>query len=186
MYAGQHATTRSGQAALVMADSGEIVTHGELEARGNRLAHFLRSAGLQRLDHYAIFMENNVRYVETCAAGERAGLYYTCVNSFLIPDELAYILRNSESKVLITSVAKRDVALAAMRQSPNVALCLVVDGPGDGAAVRNLDEATAERVFDEFVQLVRGQGSAALIATHNERLAFRMDRVLRLHEGVLE
>ena len=50
----------------------------------------------------------------------------------------------------------------------------------------NLDEATAERVFDEFVQLVRGQGSAALIATHNERLAFRMDRVLRLHEGVLE
>ncbi len=126
-----------------MADSGEIVTHGELEARGNRLAHFLRSAGLQRLDHYAIFMENNVRYVETCAAGERAGLYYTCVNSFLIPDELAYILRNSESKVLITSVAKRDVALAAMRQSPNVALCLVVDGPGDGPAVRNLDEATA-------------------------------------------
>ena len=50
----------------------------------------------------------------------------------------------------------------------------------------NLDEATAERVFDELVQLVRGQGSAALIATHNERLAFRMDRVLRLHEGVLE
>ena len=50
----------------------------------------------------------------------------------------------------------------------------------------NLDEATAERVFDELVHLVRGQGSAALIATHNERLAFRMDRVLRLHEGVLE
>ena len=50
----------------------------------------------------------------------------------------------------------------------------------------NLDEATAERVFEEFVQLVRQQGSAALIATHNERLAFRMDRVLRLHEGVLE
>jgi lipoprotein-releasing system ATP-binding protein len=50
----------------------------------------------------------------------------------------------------------------------------------------NLDEATAERVFDELVHLVRKQGSAALIATHNERLAFRMDRVLRLHEGVLE
>jgi len=50
----------------------------------------------------------------------------------------------------------------------------------------NLDEATAEKVFEEFVLLVRGLGSAALIATHNERLAFRMDRVLRLHEGVLE
>ena len=50
----------------------------------------------------------------------------------------------------------------------------------------NLDEATADRVLGEFLALVRGAGSAALIATHNERLAFRMDRVLRLHEGLLE
>ena len=50
----------------------------------------------------------------------------------------------------------------------------------------NLDEATADRVFDQFVQLVRGEGSAALVATHNERLASAMDRVVRLHEGRLE
>ncbi|HEU4968852.1 ABC transporter ATP-binding protein [Sphingomonas sp.] len=50
----------------------------------------------------------------------------------------------------------------------------------------NLDEATADIVFDEFLRLVRGEGSAALVATHNERLALRMDRVLRLHEGRLE
>jgi lipoprotein-releasing system ATP-binding protein len=50
----------------------------------------------------------------------------------------------------------------------------------------NLDEATADRVFAEFLNLVRGEGSAALVATHNERLAERMDRVVRLHEGKLE
>jgi len=50
----------------------------------------------------------------------------------------------------------------------------------------NLDEATAEIVFAEFLGLVRGEGSAALVATHNERLAARMDRVVRLHEGKLE
>ncbi|MGN7160378.1 ABC transporter ATP-binding protein [Sphingomonas sp. SAFR-052] len=49
----------------------------------------------------------------------------------------------------------------------------------------NLDEATADVVFAEFIRLVRGQGSAALVATHNERLANRMDRVVRLHDGVL-
>ncbi len=49
----------------------------------------------------------------------------------------------------------------------------------------NLDERTADVVLDEFIRLVRGQGSAALIATHNERLARRMDRVVRLHDGVL-
>jgi lipoprotein-releasing system ATP-binding protein len=50
----------------------------------------------------------------------------------------------------------------------------------------NLDEATADIVFAEFLSLVRGEGSAALVATHNERLAGKMDRVLRLHDGVLE
>ena len=50
----------------------------------------------------------------------------------------------------------------------------------------NLDEATADRVLAEFLRLVRDEGSAALIATHNERLARQMDRVVRLHEGHLE
>jgi lipoprotein-releasing system ATP-binding protein len=50
----------------------------------------------------------------------------------------------------------------------------------------NLDEATADKVLAQFLELVRGTGSAALVATHNERLAARMDRVARLHEGVLE
>jgi lipoprotein-releasing system ATP-binding protein len=50
----------------------------------------------------------------------------------------------------------------------------------------NLDEHTADIVFGEFLNLVRGEGSAALVATHNERIAAKMDRVLRLHEGRLE
>jgi len=50
----------------------------------------------------------------------------------------------------------------------------------------NLDERTANIVFGEFLELVRGEGSAALIATHNELLAERMDRVVRLHDGRLE
>lgn len=49
----------------------------------------------------------------------------------------------------------------------------------------NLDENTADTVFAEFLNLVRGEGSAALVATHNERLAARMDRVVRLHDGRL-
>ena len=49
----------------------------------------------------------------------------------------------------------------------------------------NLDEVTADKVFAEFLSLVRGEGSAALVATHNERLAAKMDRVVRLHEGLL-
>jgi lipoprotein-releasing system ATP-binding protein len=50
----------------------------------------------------------------------------------------------------------------------------------------NLDEHTADAVLGEFLSLVRGEGSAALVATHNERLARKVDRVVRLHEGRLE
>jgi lipoprotein-releasing system ATP-binding protein len=50
----------------------------------------------------------------------------------------------------------------------------------------NLDEHTADAVLAQFLTLVREEGSAALVATHNERLAKRMDRVVRLHEGRLE
>jgi len=49
----------------------------------------------------------------------------------------------------------------------------------------NLDEATADVVLAEFLSLVRGEGSSALIATHNERLAAKVDRIVRLHEGRL-
>jgi long-chain acyl-CoA synthetase len=142
MYPGMIAKSHPGRAAIVMAGTGETITYGELEARSNRLAHLLRARGLRRLDHYSIFMENNARYVEACAAGERSGHYYTCVNSFLTTEELAYILQNSRSKVLITSQAKRDVALAALPLCPLVELCLVVDGPGEGDKVLNLEAAT--------------------------------------------
>ena len=152
MYPGIHAARHPSRPAVIMAGTGETITYGELEARSNRLAHLLRAKGVGRLGHYSIFMENNARYIECCAAGERAGHYYTCVNSFLTVEELAYILNNSQSTVLIASQAKRDVALAALAQCPKVTLCLIVDGPGEegrgevrvgGKTVLNLDAATA-------------------------------------------
>ena len=70
--------------------------------------------------------------------------------------------------------------VAVARALMNAPRLLLADEP-----TGNLDEATADRVLEEFLKLVRGEGSAALIATHNERLAMRMDRVVRPHEGVL-
>jgi long-chain acyl-CoA synthetase len=143
VYPGKHAATRPDHPAVIMGQTGEAVTYGELDARSNRLAQLFRARGLNRLDHYAIFMENNARYIECCSAGARAGLYYTCVNSFLTPEEVAYIVDNSESRILITSEGRRGVALAALKSCPKIDLCLIVDGKGDSAGVQNLDEATA-------------------------------------------
>ena len=83
MYTGKQVNLRPLQPAFIMASTGEAVTYRELDARSNRLAHLFRKHGLKRLDHYSIFMENNSRYLEACGAGERSGLYFTCVNSYL-------------------------------------------------------------------------------------------------------
>ncbi len=71
--------------------------------------------------------------------------------------------------------------VAVARALANKPVLVLADEP-----TGNLDEATSDRVLAQFLELVRGQGSAALVATHNERLAARMDRVVRLHDGVLE
>ena len=65
-----------------------------------------------------MFLENHLRFFECCAAGERSGLYYTNINSFLTPGEVAYIVNNCLSKVLITSAGQREVALAALARMP--------------------------------------------------------------------
>ncbi len=70
--------------------------------------------------------------------------------------------------------------VAVARALANQPLLVLADEP-----TGNLDEATADIVLDAFLALVRKQGSAALIATHNERIAARMDRCVRLHDGVL-
>jgi long-chain acyl-CoA synthetase len=144
MYPGAHAKARAHEPVLIMGRSGEILTYAEYEARANRLAHWLRRFGLQPLDHYAVFMENHPRFIECGAAGARSALYYTYVNCYLTSEELAYILDNSQSQVLITSRSRLSTSLEAMKAAPSVRACLVVDGPGDGARVLNIDEATAD------------------------------------------
>ncbi|HWA03919.1 MAG TPA: ABC transporter ATP-binding protein [Rhizomicrobium sp.] len=70
------------------------------------------------------------------------------------------------------------VAIArALANHPRV---LLADEP-----TGNLDPRTAAGVFDALIAIVRKEGTAALVATHNLDLAARMDRSLVLHEGAL-
>jgi long-chain acyl-CoA synthetase len=63
-----------------------------------------------------------------CEGGaERSGLYYTCINSYLAPDEVAYIINDSQSKIVVTSAAKREVAMQLPALCPNVERWLMAD-----------------------------------------------------------
>ena len=133
MYAREHAEQHPDQPAIIMATSGETVTYGEFEARCNRAAHLLRAAGLQRGDHIAVLMENSPRLLEIEGAAERTGLYFTLINTYLAPDEVAYIIGNSRARLLFTSPQCRGVAVAAAAKCPAVERKLIT-GPDDPPA----------------------------------------------------
>ena len=70
--------------------------------------------------------------------------------------------------------------MAFCRALANAPRLLLADEP-----TGNLDPGTSDQVFAALMELVRGTGLSALIATHNLDLAARMDRVLRLEDGRL-
>ena len=70
--------------------------------------------------------------------------------------------------------------VAIARAWANKPVLLLADEP-----TGNLDQATAEVVLEELLSLVRQQGLAAVIATHDPLVADRLDRTVRLQDGHL-
>jgi len=117
-----------------------------------------------------VILPQVIRDVEMAAARARA-------ESLLTSLGLGHRLEHRPSQ--LSGGEQQRVAVA--RALANQPALVLADEP-----TGNLDERTADVVLAEFLRLVRGEGSAALVATHNERLAQKMDRVVRLHEGRLE
>ncbi len=127
-----HAGNDPDKIATIMLRSGETLTYGELNERSIRLARVFQSAGLVEGDVVALFMENNIRYHEVYWAAVRSGMYLCAVNKFLTSEEAAYIIDDSGSKAVVTSVAVGDVASAMLTDLDDCPLRLVVDGPLEG------------------------------------------------------
>lgn len=110
MHLGAQARLRPDQAAVVISGSGEVTTYGELDERSNRLAHAFRRAGLRVGDHIALMMQNGSPFLEAAWAAQRAGLYYTALNSHLRRDEAQYILDDCGARALVITAGLAGVA----------------------------------------------------------------------------
>ncbi|RLA54760.1 MAG: acyl-CoA synthetase [Gammaproteobacteria bacterium] len=131
MYPGVHAITKPDHPAIIMGQSGEVVTYRQLDDRSNQLARFWRERGLTRGDHVAILSENQPRYFEVMWAALRSGLYVTTINSYLSPEEVGYILDDSGSRSFVTTTAKAEVAAEALQYAPGVKLALLIGEDDD-------------------------------------------------------
>ncbi|MFF0817476.1 acyl-CoA synthetase [Rhodococcus sp. NPDC003318] len=142
MYPGAYARTTPNKPAVIMAETGETVTFGELETRSIRLAHHFAAIGLRRGDHVALLTDNNPKVFEIYWAAMRSGLYLTAVNRHLTADEVAYIVDDCGAAALLVSATLGDLAVAVAERTPGLTHRLAFGGEVAGHV--DLDTVTAQ------------------------------------------
>jgi acyl-CoA synthetase (AMP-forming)/AMP-acid ligase II len=128
MQPGDHVATKGDSPAVVMAESGAVVTYRQLDERSQQLAQLLWDRGLRPGDHIAILLENNPRYFEVYWGAQRSGLYTTPINWHLKAEEAGYIVGDCGAAVVVTSAALAEVATQLEPHLGAVTTRLVIDG----------------------------------------------------------
>jgi long-chain acyl-CoA synthetase len=108
--------------------TGRTRTFAEINANANRLARLFRQHGLKPGDALALVCSNRAEFVEVLAATLRTGLRITPVNWHLTADEIAYIIKDCEAKVVVGEDRVAAVGPAAA-ECPDLVLKLAVGGP---------------------------------------------------------
>src|SRR5687767_12513640 len=97
-----HAQAEPQRIAVIDAE-GRKTTAGELLAGCNQIVHALRARGVKPGEAIAMMMTNERPLLEVYLAATQAGWYVTPINSHLTAHEVAYILKDSDSKALFCS-----------------------------------------------------------------------------------
>ena len=93
-----HAAVRGDKVAIHYGD--EAITFDELHRRSNQVAQGLKAAGVGNQDHIALIDKNAPEYFEILFGGAKLNAITVAVNWRLAPPEMAYIVNDSEAKVL--------------------------------------------------------------------------------------
>ena len=129
--------------AIIMANTGEVVTYRQLDERSNQGAHLLRSLGLQRGDHIGMMVENTRQFLEIVHAAMRSGIIFTPVSTHLKKAETRYILENCNARLLIGSLKLAAVAEELLGELSGIAHYYMVNGTRPG--FESWDEAIASQ-----------------------------------------
>ena len=157
------ASSQPEKAAVVLAESGESISYSELEQRSREVAGFLYRSGLRSGDSIAIYMENNLRFIEICWAALRSGLYFTAVNRYLKPGEAAYVIGDCGARVLFSSDYMRAEARDVVGLVGSVQSFVILDGELDGW--KSYDQLLASEREDSNSSFEAGSGDMLLYSS---------------------
>jgi acyl-CoA synthetase (AMP-forming)/AMP-acid ligase II len=166
--------------ALIDGLKGDTITHGQLSAYVDRVAANLHARGLRKGDVVAVFCPNTPWYPVVFHGIAAAGCVMSPINSLYTPDEIAFQLKDSGAKILITISLFMDRASAAAAQSP-VDEIIVLDGAEGHANLFDLLGADAPSVqvdidpANDLVTLPYSSGTTGLpkgvMLTHRNLVA---------------
>lgn len=148
-----HAANRPDHPAVIMAGSGKQMTFGEMDREANRFAHLLRARGLGVGDAFAVLLENRIEYFTLVWGSQRAGTMMVPISTRLTAPEIAYILRDSGAKLLITSSAFDDVMPGVRAECPDLEVHVMDSGDEEDFAAA-LAAQPAEPIPDQSAGLV--------------------------------
>jgi long-chain acyl-CoA synthetase len=132
MYPGAVAETTPEKPAIIMADTNEQMSFGELHDYASRLANLFQNAGLKPGNHVALCLENRLEFLAICWGAHYAGLYYTAISSRLTAAEMGFIIDDCGAQAFITSPYKAAEAAELEDHMTAVSLRLSVGGPVEG------------------------------------------------------
>ncbi|GAA1483168.1 acyl-CoA synthetase [Gordonia sinesedis] len=132
MFPGTYAATTPDKPAVIMAGSGRTMTYRELDDASRRIAVALHDLGLRKGDVIAMVSDNAIECLTLYWAVLRSGLYLTAVNHHLTADEAAYIVDDSDARVLFSSAALGELARDIRRLVPQVEHAYAFGGDVDG------------------------------------------------------
>ncbi len=112
MHPFRHAAATPGKAAVIVAETGAVMTYAELNDASNRVAQFFRSRGLMPEARVAFFLTNTPYYYALVWGAQRAGLRFVAVSSKLTASEVDYILGDSGAEMLVAGADLASVATA--------------------------------------------------------------------------
>ena len=114
--------------AIIMGNSGEMVTYRQLDERSNQGAQLFRSLGLKTGDHIGMMIENDRQFLEIAWAAQRSGLVFTPISTHLKKDETAYILENCGARLFVGSLKLSAVAEEILTESTSVEYFYMING----------------------------------------------------------